>query len=131
MKLMKRLAHSATNKKMLRQPSLRSAMTARNCRRTAGCTSAFRRGVRTRAPIQRPPLAPVDSQAENKRRHKKSGLDDWHAMFALSKSSRIRLRVFSATLPRLLLKGLTDRKRTGGRISSRTNKTRHLADSRK
>src|SRR5882724_3485276 len=106
MKLMKRLAHSATNKKMLRQPSLRSAMTARNCRRTAGCTSAFRRGLRTRAPIQRPPLAAADSRAQNKRGHKKSGLDDWHEVFALSKPSGIRLRVFSAALPRLLLKRL-------------------------
>src|SRR5438874_7052312 len=45
-RLKNKLAQSATNKKMLRQPSLRfAAMTGRNCRRTAARTRAFR--VRT------------------------------------------------------------------------------------
>src|SRR5437762_11222076 len=74
MKLMKRLAHSATNKKMLRQPSLRSAMTARNCRRTAGCTSAFPRAEKNARVYLASAIGPADSRAGNRRRYKKSGL---------------------------------------------------------
>ena len=45
-RLKNKLAQSATNKKMLRQPSLRfAAMTGRNCRRTAARTRAFRVGA--------------------------------------------------------------------------------------
>src|SRR6516225_1834083 len=52
-KFMNTLAQSATNKKILRQPSLPfPAMTARNCRRTAAQTSAFPGGAAVAALCQ-------------------------------------------------------------------------------
>src|SRR5437667_4583147 len=67
-RLTNRLAQSATNKKMLRQPSLRfAAMTERNWRRTGTRTRAFREseaGSLTRVTLQCP-LSSADDRRPN------------------------------------------------------------------